>query len=174
VSLTADEFAAAVMNEAATELGKALERLAHCLDQLTDEQVWWRSSESMNSIGNLILHLCGNLGQWVVAGLGGTPDARDRPGEFAERSLIPKAELLDRLRSAVAESQRVLRGLSAAELLRVRRIQGFDVTGLWALFDAVPHFRGHTQEIVYRTRELLGDRYRFAWVPTTKEEGAPA
>src|SRR5262245_62514857 len=118
--LTADEFAAAVMDEAAEELGKALARITHCLDQLTDEQVWWRPSESMNSSANLLLHLCGNLGQWVVAGLGGTPDVRDRPHEFAERSLIPKAELLGRLRAAVAESQRVLRGLSAAELLRVR------------------------------------------------------
>jgi hypothetical protein len=81
--ITADEVAAAVGTESANELTSALGKIKHCLGQLTDEQVWWRSWPSLNSIGNLILHLCGNVRQWIMAGLGGAADSRDRPAEFA-------------------------------------------------------------------------------------------
>lgn len=167
-----NDIATAVGEEAAHELESARSRIVHCLDQLSDEQVWWRSRESMNSIGNLLLHLCGNVRQWLIAGIGGTPDHRNRPAEFADRSHRPRAELRQLLDGTVAEAQQVLRRVSAEELLRVRRIQGFDITALRAIFDAVPHFRGHTQEIIHLTRVLKGDSYRFAWTPTTKEQGA--
>jgi hypothetical protein len=172
--MTADELAAAVGTAAAHELASALSRIQHCLGQLSDEQVWRRSQPGLNSIGNVILHLCGNLRQWVVAGVGGAADVRDRPAEFAERGPIPKGELLRRLEAAVAEAGHVLASVNARRLTEVRRIQGFDVTGLAAIFDSVPHFRGHTQEIVHMTRLQLGDAYQFAWAPTTPEQGAPA
>ena len=170
--MTADELATAVGTEAANELASALGKINHCLGQLTDEQVWWRSRPSLNSIGNLILHLCGNVRQWIVAGLGGAADSRDRPAEFAERGPIPKDELLRRLEDVVDEARAVLARLTARQLLEARRIQGFDVTGVAAIFDSVPHFRGHTQEIIGMTRVLLGDAYQFAWQPTTAEQGA--
>jgi hypothetical protein len=172
--MTADELAAAVGTAAANELESARDRIEHCLGQLTEEQVWQRPGPGLNSVGNLILHLCGNVRQWVVAGIGGAPDHRNRPAEFAERGPVPKDELLRRLDTVVAEAGRVLMGVSARQLAERRRIQGFDVTGAAAIFDSVPHFRGHTQEIVHMTRLQLGDAYRFAWVPTTPEEGAPA
>jgi hypothetical protein len=172
--MTADELAAVVGAAAAHELGSALGRIKHCLGQLNDEQVWHRSQPGLNSIGNLVLHLCGNLRQWVVAGLGGAGDFRDRPAEFAERGPIQKEELLRRLETGVEEAKRILAGVDARQLTEARRIQGFDVTGLAAVFDSVPHFRGHTQEIVHMTRLLLGDAYKFAWTPTTPEQGAPA
>jgi hypothetical protein len=170
--MNADDLARAVGHEAAQELTSALGKIRHCLGQLSDGQVWWRSRPSRNSIGNLILHLCGNLRQWLVAGLGGANDVRDRPAEFSERGPIPKAESVRRLEAVVEEAKAVLSRLTARQLLEARRIQGFDVTGLAALFDSVPHFRGHTQEIVHLTRLQLGDGYRFAWTPTTPEQGA--
>ena len=170
--MTADELAVAVGTEAANELASALGKIKHCLGQLTDEQVWWRSQPSLNSIGNLILHLCANVRQWIVAGVGGAADSRDRPAEFAERGPIPKEELLRKLEAVVDEARVVLAQQTARQLLEGRRIQGFDVTGLAAIFDSVPHFRGHTQEIVSLTRLQLGDAYRFAWAPTTPEQGA--
>ena len=172
--MTADELAAAVGLAAAHELDSALERIRHCLDQLTDEQVWQRSQSGLNSIGNLILHLCGNLRQWVVAGLGGAPDVRNRPAEFAQQGPVPKEELVRSLEAVVEEAKRILAGVDARRLTEARRIQGFDVTGLAAIFDSVPHFRGHTQEMVHMTRLQLGDAYRFAWTPATPEQGAPA
>jgi hypothetical protein len=171
--MTADELAAAVGAEAANELASAQERIEHCLGQLSDEQVWWRSRPTLNSIGNLILHLCGNVRQWIVAGLGGAPDARNRPAEFSERGPIPRDELLRRLGAVVDKARAELARQTARQLLESRQIQGFNVTGLQAIFSSVPHFRGHTQEIILMTRLQLGDAYKFAWAPATPEQGAP-
>jgi hypothetical protein len=160
--------------ELGDELADALDRIGHCLGQLSDEQVWRRPSAGMNSISNLLLHLTGNVRQWLVAGLSGTPDDRDRPAEFAASGGIAKAKLWETLQETVARARAVLAAQTEADWLRGRRIQGFDVTGLGAAVGSVAHFRGHTQEIVHMTRTLLGDGYRFAWVPAGKEQGAPA
>jgi uncharacterized damage-inducible protein DinB len=153
------------------ELDRALARIKHCLDQLDDRQIWHRPGEGQNSIANLLMHLAGNLRQWIVVGLGGGEDLRDRPSEFAATTGPTKSELLGLLETTVEKVRQTLAGQTAGDLLRVRRIQGFEVTGLTAIFDSIPHFRGHTQEIVFRTRLLLGDKYKFAWQPTTKEQG---
>jgi hypothetical protein len=168
--VTADELAAEVGMRAAEELADALAKIKHCLAQLDDAAIWSRPA-GLNSIGNLLLHLEGNLTQWITSGLGGAADRRNRPAEFAERGPIPADALLRRLDAAVAQASVALAGLSAAELTRVRRIQGFDVTGLAAIFHSVPHFRGHAQEIIHITRTLLGDRYRSHWQPATPEQG---
>jgi hypothetical protein len=172
--MTMDDLAAAVGDEAANELTSAVGKIKHCLAQLSDEQVWWRSEPERNSIGNLVLHLCGNVRQWIVSGLGDVADVRNRPAEFAERGPIPKDELLRRLDQVVDEAKAVLKRLTASRLLEGRRIQGFDVTGLGAIFSSVPHFRGHTQEIIHMTRSQLGDAYLFSWAPASAEQGAPA
>ncbi len=169
---TAEQVAGALDAAARGELSGAMTRIRHCLNQLTDEQVWWRADQPQNCIGNLVLHLAGNLRQWIVVGLGGGEDTRNRPGEFAERGGIPRAELLARLEQTVQEASAVLSRLPPDELLRKRRIQGFELTGVEAIFDSVPHFRGHTQEIIHMTRTLLGDAYRFWWAPATPEQGA--
>ncbi len=167
-----NQIAHSVGQAAASELADAFAKIKHCLDQLTDEQVWWRPEPSLNSIGNLILHLCGNLRQWIVCGVGGTADNRDRPKEFSERGPIPKSELLRRLDEVVGHAQAALVVLSADHILEHHRIQATDQTAISAIFDSVPHFRGHTQEIVLMTRMQLGDAYKFLWVPKSKEQGA--
>lgn len=169
--MTDDEFAATVGAEAAFELDSAHERIQHCLAQLSDEQIWQRPTPEMNSIGNLLLHLCGNVRQWIIAGLGNQPDTRIRPLEFSERGPISKSELMRRLNETVQEAKNVLERLTASQWLAVRRIQGADLSGLRAMFNSIPHFRGHAQEIVHMTRSILGDSYQFAWRPTTAEEG---
>jgi hypothetical protein len=162
----------AYLEEARRRLAACRERIGHCLGQLDDRQVWWRPHESMNSIANLVLHLCGNLRQWIVAGVGGATDVRDRPQEFAEQGPIPKAELLLRLEEVLGEADAVLAETTERQLLEPRRIQGFDETVLSAIFDSLAHLSGHTQEIICLTRIQCGDAYRFAWTPATPEQGA--
>ncbi len=171
--LTAAEVSRTALDEAGRLLDECVAKIAHCLDQLTEEQVWWRPRDSMNSIGNLILHLCGNVRQWLVSGIGGASDVRVRPAEFAERGPIPKGVLLTNLKQVVAETKEAFGRTNAADMQRERRIQGHTVTGWGALFHTVPHFNGHTQEVVCFTRMQLGDAYQFYWKPMTPEQGAP-
>lgn len=154
-------------------LADAAEKIRHCVKQLDNEQLWWRPTEDQNSIANLILHLCGNLRQWIISGVGGSPDVRQRAQEFSQRDPIPKSELELRLENVLEEVDAVLIEVGAAQLVEECRIQGFDTTVLAALVDSVSHFRGHAQEIISLTRQQLGDAYRFQWVPSTPEEGAP-
>jgi hypothetical protein len=165
---------AVYLAECRATLEGAFKKIEHCLDQLSDADLWWRQHESHNSIQNVILHLCGNLRQWVLHGVGGEPDLRDRPGEFADRTNRPKAKLLAMLRETVAKCDRVLAECPPERLLERRRLQGFDTTVLAAIFDTISHFVGHQHQIVYITRLRLGDAYRFQWTPTTPEQGAPA
>ena len=146
----------------ADELDSALGRIGHCLGQLSDEQVWWRPRPDMNAIGNLVLHLTGNVRQLIVSVLGGEPDDRDRPAEFAARDVVPKGELLRRLTEAVTRAKATVATASVEEWCRVRRVRDNVWTGLQAVVRSVAHFRGHTQEIIHQTREILGEAYQFA------------
>ena len=79
-------------------LGDYLPKIQRCLEKLTDEQIWWRANQESNSIGNLVLHLCGNVRQWILSGVGSQPDNRVRDAEFEQRDVIARAELLELLR----------------------------------------------------------------------------
>jgi hypothetical protein len=170
-NVAADQFTTTVLESAGNVFDECITKINHCLDQLTDEQVWWRPRQEMNSIGNLMLHLSGNVKQWIVSGLGNSADVRNRPAEFSQRGPIPKAELLKQLTRVVTEAKSVLAQRTATEMLAQRRIQGFEVTGWQAIFGCVPHFQGHTQEIICLTRLQLGDAYRVHWQPQTPEQG---
>jgi uncharacterized damage-inducible protein DinB len=165
---------AAYLSECRATLGNALKKIDHCLAQLSDADLQWRHHASHNSIQNVLLHLCGNLRQWILHGIGGEPDVRDRPGEFADRTEHPKAELAAGLRQTVADCDRVLAAFPPEKLLERRRIQGFDTTVMAAILDTVSHFVGHQHQIVYITRLRLGDAYRFQWTPASPEQGGPA
>src|SRR5947207_14506968 len=108
MSATSQDVANAFLAGAREQLAEGMKKIEHCLAQLTDEQVWWRPRPEMNSIANLMLHLAGNLRQWIVAGVGGSTDVRDRPGEFTDRSGASKAEVLAKLKAVVGECDAVL------------------------------------------------------------------
>jgi hypothetical protein len=168
---TADSVTRAVTHEACEVLAQSLIKIKHCLAQLNEDQVWWRPKEDMNSIGNLILHLTGNVRQWIVVGLGDQTNTRNRQAEFSERGPIKKSVLLHELEAVVEAAKGTLRRTTAEQMLSARRIQGFDTTGWGALFDSVPHFKGHTQELTCLTRMQLGSAYQFHWQPQTAEQG---
>ncbi|MDP7205152.1 MAG: DinB family protein [Pirellulaceae bacterium] len=167
MSVTPESLSDLVSHEIRVELDAALAKIRHCVDQLTDDQLWWRPSESMNSVANLLLHLCGNVRQWIISGVGGAADVRERQREFDQRGHAPKRDLLQQVESIVAEARQVLSETSAKELLRVRSVQGNDVTGMQAMLHSAAHFRGHVQEIVHMTRCQLGDSYDFDFIPPT-------
>jgi uncharacterized damage-inducible protein DinB len=132
-----------------------------CVGKLSPEQVWGRGSDNQNAIGNLILHLSGNVRQWIVSGVGGAKDVRDRDSEFRERRHVDPAELVARLKGTVKEAEEAMRGLSAEQLMERMTVQGYDVTKLEAIFHVVEHFSGHTFQIIFATKLLTSEDMGF-------------
>jgi hypothetical protein len=131
-------------------------RLRKVVEPLSQEQIWWRPNEASNSIGNLILHLNGNVWQWLVASFNRLKDERDRPAEFNATGDLPAADLLDRLGQTIDEAAKVLARLTPEELLATWRIQGYTVTGLAAVYQVVEHFGLHYGQIIYITKMQEG------------------
>lgn len=138
-----------------------LPKIERCVELLTDKQIWWRANPQSNSIGNLLLHLSGNVRQWIVCSLGGAPDLRDRDSEFAQRGIIPREELLARLKQTLSEVDATLAKFDPDKLLERRVIQGLDVTALEAIFHVVEHFSMHTGQIILLTKQLAEQDMEF-------------
>jgi uncharacterized damage-inducible protein DinB len=142
-------------------VGEYLPKIERCLAELSTEQIWWRPNSDSNSIGNLVLHLCGNARQWVVAGVGGMPDTRTRDAEFARRDPIDRNELLDLLRSTLSDVERVLTNLDPQSLLERRQIQGKQRDVFEAIFHVTEHFSMHTGQIILLTKMLIQKDLKF-------------
>jgi uncharacterized damage-inducible protein DinB len=143
------------------KLTQLASRIDACLDRLTPEQVWARGSEAENAIGNLVLHLCGNLGQWILSGVDGQPDARNRDAEFAARNGVSVDELRQQLSSRVADVVAVIAALSAERLSEIVRIQKYELTVLEAVYHVVEHFAQHTGQIIFATKFFTGEDLQF-------------
>jgi len=138
-----------------------LPKIERCLERLTDEQIWWRPNEQSNSIGNLLLHLSGNARQWIVCGVGGAADARDRDAEFAQRDRIARDDLHSLLQRTLADVDATLAQFDASQLIERRTIQGSDVSVLEAILHVVEHFSMHAGQILYITKLLSSSDLQF-------------
>ena len=135
--------------------------LEACLDKLTEEQVWTRGTENENAIGNLVLHLSGNVRQWIVSGVGGAPDTRERDGEFSARGDISIPELKQRLRGIVTEAAAVIGAVTPERLAERVVIQKYEVSILEAIYHVVEHFSLHTGQIIFATKLLTASDMGF-------------
>ncbi|MFS4468361.1 DinB family protein [Maribacter sp. 2210JD10-5] len=124
------------------------------LEQLSNEELWKRPNETLNSVGNLILHLCGNITQYVISSLGEKEDTRDRDSEFATQQYFPKKVLLKKLKETVDEAKRAINDASMKQLLRKRNVQGFYFSGIGVILHAVEHYSYHTGQIAFWTKQL--------------------
>lgn len=144
----------------ADQLRQLMGRVDTCVEKLTPDQIWARGSESQNAVGNLLLHLDGNLRQWILQGVGGHPGTRDRDGEFAAGVTAdhgPAAgELSGRLRATVEEAASLIGALPPPRLLERLTIQGYEVTVLGAIYHVVEHFAGHAFQIMFMTKQFTG------------------
>jgi len=131
------------------------------VESLNEDQIWWRPNTASNSIGNLILHLDGNVRQWLISSFRRLEDKRDRPAEFRERRRIPASALLEKLGATLNEAGDVLSSLTEADLITTFKIQGYTVSGLQAVYQVVEHFGLHYGQIVYITKLLRGEDLGF-------------
>ena len=141
----------------ADKLEQLHRRIQDCLGRLTPEQIWARSSENENAAGNLVLHLAGNIRQWIGSGVAGMPDHRQRDAEFDARGGKSSAELAELLSARVAEAIAIIRTVPVDRLTERITPQGHDVTVIEAIAHVVEHFSQHTGQIILLTKMLTGD-----------------
>ena len=141
-------------------------QIRECVDSLNDESVWWRPNEKANSIGNLILHLCGSTRFYLLYAIGGNEFERDRAAEFSERRHLPRAELLQKLNEVVAACDGLLAGMNPERLMETTERTGKTSSFAQILLQVFSHFAIHTGQIVYATKSLKEGAIDELWMKT--------
>jgi uncharacterized damage-inducible protein DinB len=152
------------LEASAAALRQCNERIAKCLAKLNDDQIWARGNENENAIGNLVLHLAGNVRQWLISGLGGQPDIRVRDREFLSKGGYSAEELAALLGGTVEEAVAELQQLDSRHLVRTYAIQNQQVSGVEAVLSVVRHFAEHTGQIIFATKNMTGADLKL-WGP---------
>lgn len=155
---------------AARYLEEYLDKIRLAVERLSEDELWWRPAPGTNSAGNLVLHLCGNLSLWVLAGVGGRPFERHRAEEFSADRSHGRTELLALLEEVVAACRGVLAALGPEDLERPVSIQTYDVALLDAVVHALEHMSYHTGQIVWIAKELGAGREPLEFYPRHRAE----
>lgn len=134
-----------------------LPRIHKCLSEISEEDLWKRPNEHSNSIGNLIVHLCGNITQYIHSGLGGEPDIRERDLEFNRTGGLSKAQIYTKIEAVTDFAIKILKDLTEEDILRVHKVQGFEMSGVAIIVHVTEHFSYHTGQITFYTK-LLTDK----------------
>lgn len=130
-------------------LEESLPRIKKCLDKLTDEEIWYRPNDNTVSVGNLILHLNGNVRQWILSTFGGYVDTRERSDEFEDHGPIPRVKLIGDLEKTLKETEKILDHIEPEDLARDYPVQGFEEKGMNILIHVTEHFSYHVGQITY-------------------------
>jgi len=149
------------LNYSTDKLTQLSTRIRECVGTLSYGQIWQRRTGNENAIGNLVLHLCGNVRQWIGFGVAGKPDLRERDREFAARGDIQPAELIERLNATVSEALTDLRNVTPQRLQERVKIQAYELSVLEAIYHVVEHFAQHAGQIIFATKQLTGDDLGF-------------
>lgn len=149
-----EEFKKEFIDQSIHRIDENTKRLRACLDEINESDTWRRPNENSNSVGNLILHLCGNIRQYAISSLGNIPDSRERDKEFSADGGYSKLELFDKLRSTLEEAKGVMQNVSTIDLLRKRKVQGYTYSGIGIIIHITEHYSYHTGQIIFWTKLL--------------------
>ncbi len=159
--MNTNQLSQEVIDHAVFRLEENTAKIKKCVEMLTDEEIWKRPNPASNSVGNQLLHLRGNISQYIIAALGEVEDKRDRPAEFTAQGGFSKRQLVDMLDETVKKTIEVLINLDEQDLLKVRKVQGFSYSGLGHVLHAVEHFSYHSGQIAFWTKILRDEDLGF-------------
>lgn len=142
-------------------MDESLRMISVSLDKVSEEQLWQKPNASLNSIGNLVIHLCGNMTQYGIASLNEIEDTRQRDLEFSTHGGFTKLELLEQLKSTVHEVKKAFQGVSFERLTQVKQVQGFEFSGIGNIIHVVEHFSYHTGQIAFWVKLLKNEQLGF-------------
>ncbi len=136
-------------------------KIIKCLGELSEEQIWQRPNDASNSMGNIILHLCGNIRQYIISALGRQPDIRERDKEFAAKGGYNKEELQTKLTATLELAINTIKSIDEAGLLKIYSVQGFNYSGIGIIIHVTEHYSHHTGQIIFWTKLLRGNDLEF-------------
>jgi uncharacterized damage-inducible protein DinB len=157
----ANELAATFISYSLEKMEQMSKQIRECVQCLSEEEIWQRSGDNANSIGNLLLHLSGNIRQWIGNGVGGLPDIRERDAEFAARGGRSTAEVLGLFEATVAEATQIVKQLPLDRLTERTKPQNRDVSVLEAIYQVVGHLMLHAGQIIFATKQITGKDLGF-------------
>lgn len=147
--------------ESIFRIEKNTTKIIKCLEELNEKQIWLRPNEVSNSIGNILLHLCGNITQYIISALGVQPDIRERDKEFSAKTGYNKDELQNKLTSTVEQAVIIIRNSDEYRLMKIYSVQGFNLSGIAIIVHVTEHFSHHTGQIIFWTKLLSGNDLAF-------------
>jgi uncharacterized damage-inducible protein DinB len=127
-------------------------KIKTCMNQLDEKDIWFRYNEHVNSVGNIILHLCGNIRQYIISSLGGAPDIRERDLEFSTAGGFTNAELTVKWQDTIREAKEIIAQANPENLLRHRVVQGTEHSGISIIVHVTEHYSYHTGQIIFLTK----------------------
>ena len=149
------------INQSVYRINENTKRILKCLNEIDEREIWLRSNENSNSLGNIILHLCGNIRQYVISSLGETGDIRIRDEEFSARDGFNKNELSLKIESTANEAVRIIKNLNEERLLKIYSVQGFDLSGIGIIIHVTEHYSYHTGQIAFWIKQLKNKDLKF-------------
>ncbi len=149
------------ISQSVYRMNENTKRIAKCLDQLSEDELWQRPNNASNSMGNLLLHLCGNIRQYIISGLGNQPDTRTRDAEFEATEGFLKNELMQKLSDTVEEAIQVMQATSEQALLTTKTVQGYHLTGMGIILHVVEHYSYHTGQFAFWIKQLRNQDLGF-------------
>jgi uncharacterized damage-inducible protein DinB len=149
-----EQFIKEFIDQAIYRINENTQKLTACLQELDETEIWKRPNKNSNSAGNILLHLCGNINQYAISSLGNIEDTRQRAKEFSADGGYSKSEILEKLLSTVERAKNIIQNVSAAELLRQRKVQGYSHSGIGIIVHITEHYSYHTGQIIFWTKLL--------------------
>jgi uncharacterized damage-inducible protein DinB len=151
------EIAADFLKFSLANLQLMANRISTCLRKLPEEEIWRRGAAFENSPGNLVLHLCGNMRQWILHGVAGQPDVRTRDEEFSYSGGMTREQLLETFYNTLDEVRAVIVSLPHERLTEVIHPQYHECTVLEAIYQIVGHVEHHAGQIILLTKQFVAD-----------------
>jgi uncharacterized damage-inducible protein DinB len=148
------EFIKEFIEQSLYRIDKNTPKIISCINELDEADTWMLPNDTSNSVGNLILHLCGNITQYIISSLGGTEDTRERDKEFSAKDGYSKAELIEKLSDTVEKARNIIQNMDTENLLQKRHVQGFQYSGIGIIIHVTEHYSYHTGQIVFWTKLL--------------------
>ena len=139
-----------------------------CVEELSEDQLWWRPNEQTNSVGNLVLHLSGSMRHYLSRGVGGIEYQRDRPSEFADRGSMSKEQLLATFDETIGQAAQTLQSFDTSRFLDATDEQNYVPTVFDAIFNISIHLATHAGQIIYITKMLKEGSLDELWIRAHK------